>query len=246
MNLNTEMSDISLTVAIFSFTIVYSWVIMTQFGHSSYWNIKISRKVVLADIYKLYLRFLRHIMSHSKARVSNDVATVLSQSKLHLLTDLDKNVLMTVLKHLNYHELHNVASTCRYLLKEVRNPIIGESLYKLAFPHWTEFERYCMRRRLDIQIGNLNDFPNLISKYLVFLLYYETSTECACVQVGGTILHIPTSFIAVHPGGGSIINHYRSRDASVVFNVANHSTYALNEMTQYVYWESKRYLGQGK
>ena len=219
---------------------------MTQFGHSSYWTIKITRKVVLADVYKLYLRSLRYIMSSGKARVSNDVITVLSQSKLHLLTDLDENVLMTVLKYLNYHELHNIAITCRYLLNQVCNPIIGESLYKLAFPHWTEFELHCMRRRLNIKIGNLNDFPNLISKYLAFLLSREASTEYACVQVGGTILHIPPSFIAVHPGGGSIINHYRSRDASVVFNVANHSTYALNEMKQYIYWESKLYLGQGK
>ena len=62
------------------------------------------------------------------------------------------------------------------------------------------------------------------------------------LRVYNQIMCIPEEFVInYHPGGSEIILHYDRQNASNLFNIANHSVYALNEMKSYIIWDLQRF-----
>lgn len=229
--------------------IVYSFILGNLFGHGTFWKFKhLKNKLLL--IYNQLLRYsyLLFIGSRRRSFRSDTI-------KIDTLSRLPDPVLLEVLSYLNGYSIMKLTKLSSRFHKLIHSPFVWTNLYHNTFQkdHWIDFISFLQnsgssssgqdQHRSILDSNNTFSIQNYfiyLKKYPSFLL--SQSVDTVNVIVRGNVLYLPHYFVEEeHPGGGQIIYHYHTQDATKIFDVSNHSEAALSQMSRYIRWSGQRY-----
>lgn len=191
------------------------------FGHSTYWK----------KTFTFSSPPLRQQEINSKSRASFKR----KPSNERLLDSIDDYVLKSAIKFLSVKDVLVLGTVSKSLNELTQCPSI-----------WSAFERqlFCYpfpEHILSLRPINFSSFRDLF--YYKLIVYHKVLASKTEVVLIHSNVYDVTNFISEHPGGDPVMRDKLGKDASAIFDLANHSYDAFTIMENLCIWSPLEVLG---
>jgi hypothetical protein len=214
--LQVQFEKVGLFHGIFIILCVNAMVVNYRFGHPTYW-----RKSSFPQI--------PHISSYDKLSLSEDHIEQWDLERVH------PDLLLNILGYLNAQELTVIAQVSRkYRILALNHTLWGVLIRQLPIPE---------SMRVNLATLGADDS---IAQY--FKLIEDLSTHILSnqdkiiVKLHGDLYDL-THFEQEHPGGPGVLVEYKGKDATKMFELASHSTFARELSQNLICFSPAEFIG---
>ena len=184
------------------------------FGHSTYWKYSFKRRGLPS-----------RVKSHFKRKPSNE----------RLLDNIDEYVLKSAVKFLSIKDVLVLGIVNKSFNKITKCPSI-----------WSAFEKNLFEYPFPADILSLkpkNVYSERDSLFFKLVVYHKVLANNMKIVLIHSNVYDVTLFISEHPGGDAVMREELGRDASKIFDLAHHSSFAVSLMEQLCIWCPTKVLG---
>lgn len=218
-------------ITIFS---IYSYAIDVLFGHKTFWqDWSINSSSPLQR-------------SPSDSNITSYVFYVRKKVSSGDILTLHHDILMNILQFLNAKELLLMSSVNKYFKHAIAHAHLWKKLFETFIrsnPGITNDDYILSIFNKESKTLNKLSFHKIFKSLPMNYIACHQSDSLFLVIINKKLYNV-RRFIHEHPGGSSVIEMLRNKDATLEFEIANHSNIAYERASAYLLFDTTKILGE--
>jgi hypothetical protein len=144
-------------------------------------------------------------------------------SRERLIDEIDSLIMLESMQFLSMKDLLSLSRVSQRYNRISKSPIL-----------WKRYSSYFFRVTPEIASAVI-DMPSFIIQYLKYPEMLAQSQTGVYVVIRRHVYDL-NNFVHEHPGGDAILHEWQGRDATRIFDLAHHSTFALDLADSFLIW----------
>lgn len=225
---------------IIGFIFVYSFILNLFFGHRQFWKISSITTIDFVSFHTSFRKFIDFLILKSSEDHFLSSCQAVNKSLVNIIS-LPEDVTLQYLSFLDSYSLSMLSCVSKNshlvaqndsLWIELRKNLLKTVLYKVPSEIFDEIIHF-----------NAKNYYFYTTFRLPFLIAKIFGPGCICTILNGNLYDL-TNFADEHPGGRDVMQQWNGRDSTKIFNLANHSTFALQLRSELLIWSPFPTLGK--
>ena len=239
--------------------VLYSFILNFSFGHKQYWKVGHLIEYIICTFWSAkmnvhrnyYYLYMQKLGETKRCLSEKNVRCLTAIKKKSLFSSLPDDLLFKTLSYLDAYHLITIISRLSRRFRQIsRQKSLWEELTKTLLDsalkisygdRWLVVQRNLRSRLLSLSSTSSNSigaYFTMVHEILISLANENSIHKCSASIILDNSIYDISRYIDEHPGGPAILLEWNGKDATKLFRMAHHSSFAYQLRRSMLIWSA--------